>query len=171
MTTLCIVDMQDFFNETAGRCVEGVLKEVELAKARSAAIVVLEYGYYHNKKKVSPTLKVIRDALKGYRKKRYVVKVNDDGGEELINTLEKNKWSTDKIRFTGVNRSFCVHDTVSHVHTIRGDKTEIEIAIDATWCEFPVKGRADLRRYGTFVETYGITKPYRNRKKTRLPQA
>lgn len=152
MTALCVVDMQDYFT-TSHMCLRGVVKEVELAMARNAPIIVLEYY------DCGRTSSAIRRLIKDYRKTRYVKKYNDGGGIELLSTMARNGWSSNEIRFAGVNRSFCVLETIMEVHEKLRDDCNIQIAIDATWCTEPTHGKEALSEYGVFVETPDIQIP------------
>lgn len=159
MTTLCVVDMQDFFS-TSVYCLDGVLKEIKLAMRRKAPIVVLEYNG------CGRSTDPIRKVLRNYRKKRYVTKHDDDGGQELLEILDKKGWSQEKIRFAGVNRSACVLETVDRVRD-NVPHCEVEIAIDATWCSNPNGGYHQLRRRGKLVNTANASKPWKNARRKR----
>jgi len=144
--TLCVIDMQNYFAETADKRLPQVLKEINLAKRRHAGIIILEYnecGRSH------PT---ILEILKGYDRVRYVRKCDNDGSSEFIQTALKRGFNLGKVRFCGVNRSFCVQETVKGFLGEIED-SDVEIAIDATWCYYPRSGRAVLRKYGRFVKT------------------
>lgn len=107
-TTLLVIDMQPEF-PTCRRALSGVLEEVRLAKRQGAAIVVLEYDTY------GLTHEAIREELKGYRRKAYTTKYDDDGSEEFITICRKKGFPTRRVRAIGVNRGYCVYDTVEGI--------------------------------------------------------
>jgi nicotinamidase-related amidase len=108
--TLVIVDMQPGF--VAG-CVEprllerAVLAEIEQAKKRKWAIVVLELR--PNQK--GATLKRIREAIVKYRLAVVTRKKADDGSKEVIKTCSLNRFSTHNYKVVGVYTDACVEGT------------------------------------------------------------
>lgn len=143
MTTLCIIDMQHEFEKPAKRCLDEVCRQIKLAKRRHAGIIVVEY------ENCGPTFSRIKALLKPYKRKTYKKKGYDGGGLEVLSAARRKGFSIDKIRFAGVNRSYCVSETIAEV--IARHPGKIEIAIDATWCRNPREGRNKLRRIGKFV--------------------
>lgn len=163
--TLVIVDMQYFFEDTAGRCLDGVLKEIELAKERGAPIVILEYALDAGEE----TFKEIHDAIGGYKLVTTALKWNDGGGKELWRAIAKKGWDHSHLRFTGVNRCYCVYATIrQYVCECRGRGVDhkLEIAIDATWCNNPADGRElYTTRQGSnwkVIRTEDVIKPHRH---------
>jgi len=146
VTTLCIVDMQTEFERPAKKCLTEVCRQIKLAKRRNAGIVVLEYT------DCGPTLPEIKRLLKPYKKKTYKQKTLDGGGAEVIAAAKRKGFPTNKIRFAGVNRCYCVYDTVSEYRHKGKWKNTAEIAIAATWCsDSPRSGKSKLRKIGKFV--------------------
>ena len=140
--TLVIVDMQTGFDETAHRCKEQVIREVKRAKRRGAGIVVLEYtGDFF---RYGRTYLEIRKLLKGYGRKTFAKKRNDDGSKECIRAANRNGFPLDKVRVVGVNRSYCVWGTIDGLR--RKIKTDIQVMMDATCCHDPADGERWLRR-------------------------
>lgn len=153
--TLCIVDMQTEF-PTHKPVIKQVLHEIRLAKKRNAAVIVLEYD------DSGPTIEPIKKALENYGRVAYVTKMQDGGGEEFFDTAESYGFNYNKVRMVGVNRSYCVFSTAREMVKDNGIDSRIdvdlEIAIDATWCEEPRAGRQELKNLlkehgGRFVRT------------------
>lgn len=134
--TLIVVDMQDEFMQAGFACLDHVLHEITLAKERGAGIVVLEY------RDCGKTVKEIRQMLKGYKDKVTAIKVRNGGGDEFFTVAEKKRFNTNKVRVCGVNRAWCVKETVEDLLKMDVD---VEVAINATWCGIPERGRAYLR--------------------------
>jgi nicotinamidase-related amidase len=146
MTTLCIVDMQTEFAKPAKKCLNEVCRQIKLAKRRNAGIIILEY------KHCGPTLPEIKSLLKSYKRKTYKQKTMNGGGTEVLAAARRKGFPTNKIRFVGVNRSYCVYETVSEYNYKNRFQGTPEIAIAATWCSAsPRSGRAKLRTVGKFV--------------------
>lgn len=143
--TLCVVDIQDYFDSSAVR-LKQILKEIQLAKRRHAGIVVLEYDG------CGRSNEMILKALRNYDRVRYKTKEHDDGSRELVRVAKQANFNLSKIRFCGVNRSYCVANTVAGFKSSKPN-SDIEIAIDATWCSSPSSGRIRLKKYGRFVKT------------------
>ena len=137
--TLVVVDMQAEFAGTAKKCEKEVVKEVQKAKKRGAGIVVLEYDGSGS------TFESITKELKGYGRKAYATKHQDDGSKEFLKTAKKHGFGTKKLRVTGVNRCACVLSTIDGIQK-KQEKTDVEVAIKATWCMYPKDGRKDLKR-------------------------
>lgn len=134
--TLIIIDMQDDFMKAGSACLRHVLHEITLAKARGAGIVILEY------QDCGKTAKEIRQMLEGYKNKVTAVKMKNGGGEEFFAVAERKRFNTGKVRVCGVNRAWCVKDTVKELL----DKgVDVEVAINATWCGIPQTGNTYLR--------------------------
>lgn len=143
--TLCIVDVQDYFESSAVR-LKQILKEIHLAKRRHAGIVVLEFSGCGRSND-----QVLR-ALQNYDRIRYKKKHSDCGSHEFIEIAKSAQFNLNKVRFCGVNRSYCVAETVAGFKG-SSPNSDIEIAIDATWCYSPSSGRVRLKQYGRFVKT------------------
>lgn len=105
-TTLCIVDMQSKFR-THTQVIEGVLKEIRLAKRRGSPIVVLEYH------PGGDTIEPIHKELHPYSNLvAFAIKDRDDGSMEFLEAAEERGFTNRRVRVCGVNGCFCVHDTV-----------------------------------------------------------
>lgn len=136
MTTLCVVDMQEAFGASS-HCLDEVCRQIKLAKRRNAGIIVIEY------RGSGPTIARIKDLLKSYRRKTYTQKCGNGGGSELLKAAKRKKFPVNKIRFTGVNRSWCVYSTIVQYQNMSDGK--IEIATKATWCSDPRGGMSLFR--------------------------
>ena len=149
--TLCIIDMQDYF-QNSFKCLAGVVDEVKHAIKNNMPILVVEYWErYGDDKKLSPTNKEIRDLIRNYKHKAYVKKTNDGGGYEVREVAEKRKFNTSNMRVVGVNRTFCVYSTVRELLDIAQDKEEavdIEVVRGATACSYPQQGLHNLKELG-----------------------
>jgi nicotinamidase-related amidase len=106
--TLVIIDMQEEFIETAQHALTGVFQAIRRAKANKSPILVVEY------KSCGNTLPEIRRALKGYSRVRTVTKFDDDGSEEISQSLRRNRFSR-KLRICGVNLDACVRSTIEGI--------------------------------------------------------
>ena len=147
-TTLCVVDMQPYFSKTALRCLNEVLIEIKKAKRRNAAIVILEYDG------LGPSYDEIDKLIEGYPHCAITSKSLDGGGEELLNELECYNWPADKVRFVGVNRSYCVRSTVKEFLDLTKKNnvpSQVEIVARATWCEYPSSGLRGLKKLGKVI--------------------
>jgi len=142
MTTLCIVDMQAKFTASK-QCLDEVCHQVRLAKRRKAGIVILEF------RGEGPTLSPIKNLLRSYKRKIYKKKAFDAGGDVLLKAAKVMNFPTNKVRFVGVNRSYCVYDTACEYQEESGGR--IEVAIEATWCRNPTQGLNKLRDIGRLV--------------------
>jgi nicotinamidase-related amidase len=122
-TALCVVDMQPGFG-ASWACLEGVLREVRLAKKRNAPIIVLEY------EGVGPTHYEILKTLSNYQNVVFASKDENDGSPQAFPILKK--FNTNKTRIVGVNTCFCVMDTI--LGLIERD-VEVNLIETATNCE------------------------------------
>lgn len=149
--TLCVIDMQDYFGNSF-KCLAGVLVEVKHAIKNKMPILIVEYwDRDEDHKKLSPTNKEIRDLIKGYKHKAYVQKYNDGGGYEVMEVAKKRKFNTSNMRVVGVNRTFCVYQTVSQlmdIHHDDGKSIDIEVVKGASWCSYPEAGLRNLKDLG-----------------------
>jgi nicotinamidase-related amidase len=124
MSTLVIIDMQDAFHSAKHyKVVEGVLRQIKLAKARKAGIVVVEY------QEGGPTLDVIKEAVDGYTRKTVTRKPSDDGSREVMRAIRRKKFNAEKLRVCGVNIGYCVKDTI--LGLLEWPSVQIEVAKDA----------------------------------------
>jgi len=141
MTTLCIVDMQPFFS-TAKHCLDAVCHQVKLAKKRKAGIVVLEYSGCGT---TYPEIKIL---LASYKHVTYITKHRSGGGSKFLEAAKKAKIKTNKVRFVGVNRGYCVFETIKEI--TNSIDCRAEIVGKATWCGEP-NGLRKLRRVGKVI--------------------
>lgn len=102
-----------------------VLSEIERAKKDKIGIVVLQYDGNGD------TTLTIRRALKDYRRKTYARKYNDDGSIEFVRAAIRKKFSIANVRVVGVNRGYCVRDTVAGLMDC-GKINTIDVIVDAT---------------------------------------
>ena len=144
-TALCIVDMQYSFMDTAENALEGVLKEIKLARRRNAPVFILEYAG------CGKTVKPIWDALKGYKHVyRPSRKNTDGGGRELLRCVEKNGVDARRIRMCGVNRSYCVGSTLADIHS-HNKHIRLETSVSGSWCYDPQSGLEVCSYFGRLV--------------------
>ena len=133
-TTLCVVDMQPCF-KAHEQALLLVLKEINEAKKRGDAVVVLEYTKRFHKK--FHTAKPIVDALKSHKHKVvYVEKCDDDGSTEFLVVANRFKFSTEIVRVVGVNRGQCIFATVDGLSYSQRVK-RVEVVLNATWGKEP----------------------------------
>jgi len=114
-----------------------VIWKVEEAKQNKWYIVVLEYDNYGR------TNAALCNILRGYKRKVYVTKYEDDGSLEFASAARKNKFSLSTVVVMGVNRGWCVRDTVAGLLD-HGKIKSILIAKDATWGNSPTNELASL---------------------------
>lgn len=127
MYTLCIIDMQDYFLEPCNeKPTDNVAREIRQAIKDDAPIVLVEYRGCGET--TSQLLDVIKHA--GATKVYKVVKVRDDGSEEIIECLHKNNLPEDHIKITGVNTDCCVYATCYGIQRKR-PLSKIEVIADA----------------------------------------
>jgi nicotinamidase-related amidase len=128
-STLCIVDMQPKF-PASDHILSQVIWKVEEAKKNKWYIVVLEYHNYGR------TNAALRNILRGYKRKVYITKYDDDGSSEFAEAAHRNKFSLKNVIVMGVNRGWCVRDTIAGLID-HGKINSILIAKDATWGNRP----------------------------------
>jgi nicotinamidase-related amidase len=131
--TLCVIDMQPKFTSSKW-CLEAVLKQVEYSKANKEGIVIVEYDGY------GPTHRAITEALKAYPLSDIVVKENDNGANEFLTTAEKSGFSLDVVIAVGVNRGYCVFDTVKGIIE---NGTPVQLIESATWSAHDPRAELD----------------------------
>lgn len=126
MKTLLVIDCQkDFY--TSKVIMPEVLKWIRLAIYNSWPVVVLEFEGY------GPTHSSIQNTLKHYALSTTVVKQQNGGGHEVDITLTTHQFPR-SIVAVGVNRGYCVHDTVS---TLARYGNQVEVVEKATWGHEP----------------------------------
>lgn len=123
MPTLCVIDMQPKFYSSR-HCLKEVLKQIEISKANKEGIVVIEYGGH------GPSHKAIKRALKDYPLTTTTIKEDDGGSQEFLTTAEKSGFSLDVVIAVGVNRGYCVYETV---RGILENGTPVQVIENATW--------------------------------------
>jgi hypothetical protein len=150
---LVIIDMQYFFknrpiqesihldknlhkklihrvNDTWTRVSSAVIKLIEVAKSKNAAIVVLEYvsDYFMPKGNVRRTVSSVRKALKDYSNVVFKKKNQDDGSYEIATCCDL---SIGTFYITGFNLQACVRLTSESLAQIRTE-SNIVIVEEAT---------------------------------------
>lgn len=125
-TDLLVIDVQDYF-DTSKPIVDETIREIKLAKRRGAAVVIVKF------KGCGDTNKRVLDAAKGYDRTIFVSKQQDGGGREVVNVCSANKLKPKKFRVVGVNRSFCVMETVYQLFDIL-PKLKIQVSENGTNC-------------------------------------
>lgn len=141
MRTLVVVDMQNFFindiiemrdsdlqlpmvNEFRDALIHNTTTAVRCWRNNDWPIVFVQYktrGGTHN---------AIRAPAKGYKKAYTLIKDNDNGGEELVGLVRREKLPRDAV-FCGVNLDCCVHDTCHTYYSFESDKN-VEILDECT---------------------------------------
>lgn len=129
MPTLCIVDMQPKFSASE-HILAQVIWQIEQAKQNRHNIVILEY--YGSDR----THSALRNVLKGYKRKVYVTKYDDDGSMEFAEAAHRNKFGISTVIVVGVNRGWCVRETVAGLME-HGKVHDILVVKDATWGNNP----------------------------------
>lgn len=105
--TLVIIDMQEgFYVKSRMPVTSACALEIKKAIKNDARILFVEYEGF------GPTLKKLKALTKGYPKTSVIKKENDDGSYELMCAINKRKYPK-TVKITGINTSYCVHDTVS----------------------------------------------------------
>jgi hypothetical protein len=111
MSTVCLIDAQQDFWDTAGK-VENQLKSVLWQALRLGDdLVVVEYA--HN----GPThhsLRCIIDKFPQHRVAK-VTKYADGGGKRVLKAIRSMRLDESLVRVCGVNRCYCVFDTVAEM--------------------------------------------------------
>jgi len=107
-----------------------VIAEIERAKGNKYGIVILEYSGY------GPTHTALRNILRGYKRKVYVSKFDDDGSLEFAAAAHRNKFGLSTVIVVGVNRGWCVKDTVRGLLD-HGKVKSIQVVENATWGNNP----------------------------------
>ena len=135
---LVVIDMQVGFS-TAEKVVNNVAQEVELAVKNNRPVVVIEFANYGN------TYQRIMKFLEGYDKFAKYTKTWNNGGAQVVEALDELCIEPKKIAYVGINRSYCVYETVEQCIK---DLPECEHVVikDATWCIQPSYGLDELRR-------------------------
>jgi len=123
-SVLTIIDMQDYFLQRGlnrgdvepaelqaewDTIVDVIRKQISKAKRNKMPIVVLEYD------NSGPTTAKILRTIRGYELAARVKKYRNDGSSEVMETIGElmgGNWVPSEFRITGVNRAFCVADTV-----------------------------------------------------------
>jgi len=137
-TDLLIIDVQDEF-ETSQFVIDETIREIELAKKRNAIITSITYSGQ------GPANSRVLSALRTYPKTYHVTKDRDGGGERVVNTYAKHKNELPKrLRVVGVNRSYCVFDTVRQLSDAAFGV--IEVSQKGTWCTSPYNGMERLKK-------------------------
>lgn len=104
--TLCIVDMQPYFNACDFNTISRVVDLVQRAIQREMNIVVLEY---HG---CGSTSERISYLLRSYPKVATISKSKNDGSVEFIEICDFYGFSMKKIFVCGVFTEYCVAETV-----------------------------------------------------------
>ncbi len=144
-SVLLIIDVQDYF-KTSSKVIGETIRQVQLAKKQNLPIVVVEYvgcGETNNS--------VLR-AIGDYDPKLVVRKTKDGGGKEVLEVCKKNNILPSKFRVVGVNRGYCVYETVNEIITKIGlNKVDIEISEQGTWCDDPESSLDSLYDLGCHI--------------------
>ena len=97
-------------------------------------IVVLNYTGFGR------LLPEINKAIGRYPKKTSITKKSDGGGWEFLRAAKKKGLPTKEVRVVGVNRGYCVHDTVCDlIDSFAVGK--IHVVEKATWADYDQAGQ------------------------------
>jgi len=135
MYTLVVVDMQPQFrssqNQTTKKSVNNLLKKAVKDKA---AIIFLEFGGYDR------TDSELMATVQGYKRAFYRTKHENDGSDEVLETIQKQALPRRKLKVCGVNTNYCVRETVEGLIDKFNDKSGIgkviEVDSKAVNCAF-----------------------------------
>lgn len=129
--SLVIIDMQPEFKAAKGKRVyNAVMCEIKQAIKKRAAIVFVEFGNY-NEVPHTRTRKGLRLATSKYDRVFTTVKLQNDGGDKIMNMIVKNNLSR-KIRVCGVNTDACVVSSVRGM--VRASEKKVKINVIADGC-------------------------------------
>ena len=127
---LVVVDMQpDFTASQNRRTIAAVKEEVRGARTRNEEIIIVEYV------NCEPTDSRITDLTKDYEKVKTVVKIDNDGSEEILKILKESAIDQEGIvphlRICGVNTNACVRETVKGLKRKLNPPFQIDVIGDA----------------------------------------
>lgn len=146
MYTLAIVDMQWYFGASRKTSVINACKR-EIQKAMKARAGILFIEYQNCRSTISSLKKMVHEAK--YSKVATVVKSDDDGSPEVIDSIRHMKFSNKRIKVCGVNTCYCVQSTVQGLS--RGlPNTKIEVISDACNAPTSVVHEEGLRAMSRF---------------------
>ena len=123
MPTLLIIDLQEGFNPDP-YAIKNTVKHLVQAIFNHWGVVVMEFKG-HGK-----THKSILRAIKHYPDAHFATKYDDGGAEEFLEVAIKNQLPLDEIYVAGVNRGYCVLETVK---TLMAKKYRVKVIEEATW--------------------------------------
>lgn len=127
-TVLCIIDMQPEFS-IADKVINEVKKQIWLAKRRDGYVIVIEYsGAGQTLSDLQKELKKLKPGKVFHTKKR-----NDDGSREIVKLAKTHSLDIRRLRVCGVNRCFCVYETVCSLSS--NNDITVEVPFEATACD------------------------------------
>jgi len=126
---LLIIDMQTGFKTAYDKkTIQNVLKQIDEAGENDLPIFVLE----HTISTFGQTLPEIQEYLDDYDNKYYIEKMQDDGGNELIDCVKENNYLVDEFITCGVNISYCIAKTINSL--VKYYNKYITVIYDACNC-------------------------------------
>lgn len=126
--TLCIVDVQPYFEAVNDDLVAAVLREMRAAKRRREGIVVLEY------EDCGLTDERILTELRRYDRQTVLSKNEDCGTNQLMAAIQSlGFWQRD-LKFCGVNACYCVWDTFWETRVCLEKDARVSLLSDAVNC-------------------------------------
>lgn len=123
MPTLLIIDLQESFNPDPD-VIKNTFKHITQAVLNNWGVVVLEYEGH------GLTHPHIRKALRSYPFAHTATKNDDGGANEFLEVAIKNQLPLDEIYVAGVNRGYCVLETVK---SLIAQKYRVKVIEEATW--------------------------------------
>lgn len=126
--TLLVIDVQSYFKAAqARRLINNCKREIRQAIKDKAAILLVEYiGCGRSNTSIA---KMVEKYDRGF----IVLKDDDDGSDEIAETITHFKLPKSRIKVTGVNTDACIQDTVSGLVSKFGRK-RLNISIIADAC-------------------------------------
>jgi hypothetical protein len=148
MGVLCVIDMQPaaFIASRDSTLIEKVIEEIKISMKKGEYIIIVDY------KNCGETNQDILNNVIGYQFVRYVTKAQDDGSEEIVETM-KNFTLTSKetIKVCGVNTWACVLRTFEGLAEKLPHST---IVVLEDVCGEDGNGESDEDEYKTLTEYY-----------------
>lgn len=136
--TLVVIDMQDWFiNYPEEQDLIPIIYDlIKQARQQRWAIILVEYGG------CGPTNEIILEGVRDYPYTRTVIKFGEDGGEEIIECLNKHPaWSPDLL-VCGIFGDECVPATVNGLFH-NSNLVEVNVVADAIYPPYCSRSEED----------------------------